>query len=155
MKNLKKKMLALVLMGVMTLTNTFVVSAAVPQEEAVYDLEKGGTQTFIIKDDDGEIQTITIEEVESNARVADNTYKITYETGNWIAGYYIKVANNQITSAYSPFYTALHGSIKDATLVRNSNVKVSYLFVFQITLLKFSTGVITTISNSEIIVSKK
>lgn len=154
MRHIKRKFLAVTLVVMMFMMNTFMVSAAEPQKEAVYDLKKGGTQTFVIENADGDIQRVTIEEITDNARVADDTYKVCYETSNWEAGFYIKVSNNQIISAYSPFHTALYGSIKDATLVRNSNVKVSYSFIFQLTIFKFDTGVVATISNSTLKVSQ-
>ena len=154
MKYFKKKIFTLVLALVMVLTNTFIVSAAEPQEEAIYDLEKGGIQTFVIEGADGEIQTITIEEVESKTRVADDTYRISCETINWEAGFYVKVANNQITSAYSPFHTVLRGSIQEASLVRNSSVKVTYSFIYKLTVFKFDTGVMATISNSSLKVTQ-
>lgn len=150
----KKKIFTMALVLVMVLTNTSIVSAAEPQVEAVYDLEKGGIQTFLVEGADGEIQTITIEEVVNDARVADDTYKISCETLNWEAGFYIKVSNNQITSAYSPFHTALRGSIQDSILLRNSSVKVTYSFIYKLTVFKFDTGVMATISNSSLKVSQ-
>ena len=154
MRRIKWKFLAVTLVVMMFMMNTFMVSAAEPRKAAVYDLEKGGTQTFVIENADGDIQRVTIEEITDNARVADNTYKVSFQTSNWEAGFYIKVSNNQITSAYSPFHTALYGSIKDAALVRNSSVKVSYSFIFQLTIFKFDTGVVATISNSTLKVSQ-
>lgn len=154
MRRIKRKFLAVTLVVMMFMMNTFMVSAAEPQKEAVYDLEKGGTQTFVIKNVDGDIQRVTIEEISGNARVANNTYKVSYETVNWEAGFYIEISNNKITSAYSPFHTTLRGSIKDTTLVRNSSVKVSYLFIFQLTIFKFDTGVMATISDSTLKVSQ-
>lgn len=154
MRRIKRKFLAVTLVVMMFMMNTFMVSAAEPQVEALYDLEKGGTQTFVIENSDGDIQRVTIEEIADNARVADDTYKVSFQTSNWEAGFYIKVSNNQITSAYSPFYTALYGSIKDATLVRNSSVKVSYSFIYQLTIFKFDTGVVAAISNSILKVSQ-
>lgn len=155
MRRIKRKFLAVTLVVMMFMMNTFMVSAAEPQKEAVYDLEKGGTQTFVIENADGDIQRVTIEEITGNARVASGTYEVSFETSNWEAGFYVTISSNKITSAYSPFHTALRGSIKDATLVRNSNVKATYSFIFQLTILKFNTGVIAEISDSNLVVSQK
>ena len=87
--------------------------------------------------------------------MASGTYEVAFETSNWEAGFYVTISSNKITSAYSPFHTALRGSIKDATLVRNSNVKATYSFIFQLTILKFNTGVIAEISDSNLVVSQK
>ena len=145
MRHIKRKFLAVILVVMMFMMNTFMVSAAEPQKEAVYDLKKGGTQTFVIENADGDIQRVTIEEITDNA---------SFQTSNWEAGFYIKVSNNQIKSAYSPFHTALYGSIKGAALVRNRSVKVSYSFIFQLTIFKFNTGVVAAISNSTLKVSQ-
>ncbi len=155
MRHIKRKFLAVTLVVMMFMMNTFMVSAAEPQKEAVYDLKKGGTQTFVIENADGDIQRVTIEEITDNARVADDTYKVSYETSHWKAGFYVSVSNNQITRAYSPFYSILQGEIQDASLVRNSSVKVTYAFVFKLTIFRYNTGVIATISDSDLIVSKK
>lgn len=155
MRHIKRKFLAVILVVMMFMLNTFMVSAAEPQTEALYDLEKGGTQTFVIEGSDGEVQRVTIKEIATNARVASGTYEVAFETSNWEAGFYVTISSNKITSAYSPFHTALRGSIKDATLVRNSNVKATYSFIFQLTILKFNTGVIAEISDSNLVVSQK
>lgn len=157
MRRIKRKFLAVTLVVMMFMMNTFMVSAAEPKTEALYDLEKGGTQTFVIGNSDGEIQRVTIKEIATNARVASGTYEVAFETSNWEAGFYVTISrsSNKITSAYSPFHTALRGSIKDATLVRNSNIKATYSFIFQLTILKFNTGVIAEISDSNLVVSQK
>lgn len=155
MRTLKKKIFSVGLVVVLILTNAFVVSASEPPTEAVYDLEKGGTQTFVVEGKDGEVQQITIEEVAGNTRVADDTYKVKTETSGWTAGFYIKVSNNKITSAYSPFHTALRGSIESPSLVRNSNVKVTYSFIYKWLLLSYNTGVVATISDSSLRVTQK
>ncbi len=156
MKALKKRIFSIGLVVALVLTNVFVVSASEPQTEAVYDLKKGGTQTFMLEGKDGEVQQVVIEEVSSNARVADDTYKISFTVeGAWTAGFYVKVSSNKITSAYSPFHTALRGSITSPQLVRNSNVKVTYSFIYKWTILKYDTGVIASISNSSLKVSQK
>ncbi len=155
MRTLKKRFFSVVLVAALVLSNTFVASASESQTEAVYDLQKGGTQTFVVEGQDGEVQQITIEEVAGNARVTDGTYKITHETSGWEAGFYVKISNNQITSAYSPFHVALRGSIKNASLARNSSVKATYSFIYKVTIFSYDAGVIASISNSNLVVSQK
>lgn len=80
MKTLKKRIISVALVIALVLSNAFVVGASEKQTEAVYDLKKGGTQTFVVEGKDGELQQITIEEVVENARVTEGSYKITHKT---------------------------------------------------------------------------
>ena len=60
--------------------------------EFFYDLTKGGTQEFIVPDDNGESIYILIEEISENSLFSINNgnYKITgKKTGLWEASYYI------------------------------------------------------------------
>ena len=155
MKTFKKRIISVALVIALVLSNAFVVGASEKQTEAVYDLQKGGTQTFVVESKDGELQQITIEEVVENARVSEGSYKITHKTSGWEAGFYVKISNNQITSAYSPFHVALRGSIKNAALVRNSSVKATYSFIYKVTIFSYDAGVIASISNSNLVVSQK
>lgn len=155
MRILKKKIFSVGLVVVLILTNAFVVSASEPPTEAVYDLEKGGTQTFVVEGKDGEVQQITIEEVAGNTRVADDTYKVSLSSpGAWTAGFYVKISSNKITQAYSPFYSTIVGNIQSAKLVRNSSSKATYSFIYNVAFLNFDTGVIATVSGTELKVSK-
>lgn len=155
MKTLKKRITSVALVIALVFSNAFVVGATEKQTEAVYDLQKGGTQTFVVESKDGELQQITIEEVVENARVAEGAYKITHKTSGWEAGFYVKISNTQITSVYSPFHVALRGSIKNASLVRNSSVKATYSFIYKVTIFSYDAGVIASISNSNLVVSQK
>ena len=156
MKTLKKRIFSVGLVVVLVLTNVFVVSASEPQTEAVYEQKKGGTQTFMLEGKDGEVQQVVIEEVSSNARVADDTYKISLNSpGAWTAGFYVKISSNKITQAYSPFYSTIVGTIQSAKLVKNSGSKATYSFIYNVAFLNFDTGVIVTMSGTELKVSKK
>ena len=149
-----KGILSRILVLVTVITNSFYVCASEIETEAAYDLEKGGIQTFFIQNEDGEIDVITIEKVVSKARMDAGTYKVVCEASSWTAGFYLIIADNQIQAVYSPFHSTLTGKIINSSLIQNSNVKATYAFVHQVTLVNFNTGVIATISNSQLKVSK-
>ena len=159
MKKQNKKVFALGMAIILTLTNAFVVCAedspATLPTEAVYDLEQGGTQTFNILNEDGENDIIIVEEIPNVGRVAAGTYKVSYKSSSWNAGFYVKISSNQITSAYSPFHTVINGEITQSKLVKNSNTKATYSFLHRLTIFSFNTGVVAQISDSKLMVSKK
>lgn len=155
MKRKKTHFGALLLFLVLVVSSTMSVSAAEIQDDVCYDLLKGGTQTFWVEGEDGCINVITVEEVNTNARISDGTYKVTYKNpGLWTAGFYVKISSNKITSAYSPFYSVVSGSISGANLTLNSSVKASYKFLYKTGLLYYNTGVIASISGTTLNVSK-
>lgn len=118
--------------------------------------EKGGTQSFVVMDENGEIGEVVIEEIAGVSRVSNGTYKVSYDfTGYWIAGFYIKVENNKITSAYSPFYSVALGSITNGVLTKNSITKATYAFIYKQLLISHATGVVASINDSELVVTKK
>ena len=122
---------------------------------ATYDIEKGGVQTFQTTDQDGNKITITIEELENNARVSNGSYKVTYEhTLFWTAGFSLTISNNKITSVYSPFYSVGWGSISSPQLKLNSSSKATYKFIHKAGLLNTTTGVVASISGSTLQVTK-
>ena len=83
------------------------------QEAAEYDLEKGGTQSFEMVDENGEETEIVVEEVLGIARVANGTYKISRnKKGYWTAGFYIDIKGNKLVKAHDKFYKVIKGSIK-------------------------------------------
>lgn len=154
MRKQKKFFSLIVLALIVSMTKHLVICAAETNDTARYDLLKGGTQTFVIEKN-GEKQTITIEYIDCMARIADDTYKVNVETSGWTAGFYIKVTDNKISSAYSPFYVVKRGSIENSNLTQNSNVKVTYSFVYKWTLMRYNTGVIATISGTSLKVTQK
>lgn len=154
MKKIAKKLLVTLLIGGMVLSHADMVSAADIPTEAVYDLEVGGTQEFIIQDADGEKATVIVEEIPGNARVDAGTYKITHKAASWTAGFYVQISDNKFASAYSPFYDVRVGTISGAKLSKDSDVKVTYSFLHK-ALITRDTGVIAKISNLELVVSKK
>lgn len=131
-------------------------SAEELQTEAIYDLERGGTQSFWVQDENGEIGKIVIREVRGTSRVKDGSYEVSYDhTGYWEAGFCVKIGDNKITSAYSPFHSVYSGKITQATLTKNSTSKASYLFIYQQAILSYNAGVIATISDSKLVVKKR
>jgi len=134
--------------------NNSFVFASESTTSAVYDLQKGGTQTFFIQNDNGGFDEIVIEEIKNNSRIDDSTYKVYYKAFSWTAGFYINVSNNKITNAYSPFYSVALGSISNEVLRQNSTTKATYSFDYKVTIMTYQTGVIATISNSELVVTK-
>ena len=85
----------------------------------------------------------------------NGTYKITHKTAAWTAGFYVTIANNKITTAYSPFHSTVFGSISSASLYKNSTSTATYSFLYSILIGDFDTGVIASITNSTLNVSKK
>lgn len=154
MKKNAKKLLVTLLIGGMVLSHADMVSAADIPTEAVYDLEVGGTQEFIIQDADGEKATVIVEEIPGNARVDAGTYKVQYDALGWTAGFYVKVSNNKFISVYSSFYSLNWGSISDVKLTKNSDIKATLSFIYKAVAV-FDTGVIAKISNGNLVVSKR
>lgn len=155
MKSLMKNAIALILAIVLVLSPMKAFAAELPTE-AVYDMEKGGTQVFTVQNENGEINQITIEEISDNARISNGNYKVTYDnTGIWTAGFYVSISSNKITNAYSPFHSVAAGSISLPVLTRNSTTKATYAFIYKLGVINYSTGVIATMSGTDLIVSKK
>ena len=157
MKKFKKmqNVIAVVLALVLLLNPMSVFAEELPTE-ARYDLEKGGTQTFTIREEDGSVATVTIEEVSGNSRIANGNYKVTYDlTGIWNAGFYVSISNNQIYNAYSPFYYCFAGEIKYPALTRPSVTQARLAFIYIKTNIYYSTGVDATIKNGELLVTKR
>lgn len=109
----------------------------------------------MVQDENGELQKIIVEEIRTS-RVSDGSYKVTYQnTGFWDAGFYVTISSNQITKVYSPFYFTYIGEITAPILTKNSVTKATYAFVYTKSHINFQTGVIATISNKNLVVSKK
>lgn len=150
----KKHGLAMILILVMVIVNSFSVCASETNMEAIYDLQKGGTQTFLIESKDGEIDEIIIEEVVGQAKIDAGTYKVVCKTSAWTAGFYVIIMDDKIQAAHSPFYSTTTGEIVSGFLIRNSNLQATYAFVYQVKPLNVNTGVIATISDAQLKVSK-
>lgn len=155
MKVLKKSSVVFAMIMVLIL-NIMSVSAAEVPKEAVYDLEKGGTQHFILQDEDGNITEVVIEEVNTNARIANGSYKVSYKNiGAWEAGFYVEISSNKIVNAYSPFYSVATGSILAPSLTRNSTEEAILSFIYKQVAISYSTGVVARMSGTDLIVGQK
>lgn len=130
------------------------VKAANITNSVCYDLSSGVSQEFVIKNDLGEYEYITIEKIENNSRIADNTYKVTAEASGWTAGFYVKITNNKIMDAYSPFHSVASGTISSAALYHTSYTEARYSFKYKRTLLTYNTGVCAKIEGTNLVVSK-
>ena len=154
-KTLMRNAIALVLAMVLLVSPMQVFAEELPTE-AVYDMEKGGTQTFVIRDEDGNVNTVTIKELSGNSRVANGEYEVGWDnTGVWIASFVINVSSNKIYNAHSPFYYALRGYIKYPAITRPSTTQASLAFIYEINLMNFNTGVDAKITNGNIVVTKR
>lgn len=154
MRQFKEILFSLSLILIFTSTNSIVTFAAKPVSKTIYDLNKGGSQSFRIENENGEIEEIVIEEIPDKTRVDGGTYHVYYKALAWTAGFYIKISDNTITSAYSPYYKVDTGSITNDTLTRNSASKATYSFYHKVAIMTYKTGVTATISNSELKVQK-
>lgn len=154
-RSFKRSVIAMMMAMVLLVSPMQVFAEEVPTE-ARYDLEKGGRQTFVVRNAEGGIDEVTIRELSGNSRVANGEYEVSYEKpGVWTAGFNIAVTNNQIYNAYSPFHFCILGEIKYPALTRPSVTKAVYSFIYEITNINFSTGVEATISNNELVVTCK
>lgn len=122
--------------------------------EAVYDLEKGGTQVFHLTEEDGSSSEIVIEPVPSVFRIGNGTYKISRTSkGNWVASFYITVNSNKITKAYNKSCKALRGTISNIILTKNSSSKTTLSFTYKY-LTPRTTGLVVTIKGKKLSVVK-
>lgn len=153
---LVKKNGIIFLMVMVFLLNIMSISAAELPKEAVYDLKKGGTQQFILQDEEGKITEVVIEEIKTNARIANGNYKVSYKNpGIWEAGFFVEISANKITSAYSPFHSVATGMILYPNLARNSETKVTYSFLYKQAASNYSTGVIAEMFGTDLVVRQK
>lgn len=151
-----KRSSAVFAMIMVLILNIMSLSAGELPKEAVYDLEKGGTQHFILQDEEGKITEVVIEEIKTNARIANGNYKVSYKNpGIWEAGFYVEISANKIASAYSPFHSVATGMILYPNLARNSETKVTYSFLYKQAASNYSTGVIAEMSGTDLVVSQK
>ena len=159
LKNVTQKIFfaVLFLTFLLTLNSSVTVKAAdkITEEQAEYDLLEGGTQKFTLQNKDGTVAYVTVTEVTGKSRVSNGTYKIDYEVPlRWKAGFLVKVVSNQITSAYSPYYTLISGQINSSYLVKESGTQVSYYLSYSSISYKAKTGVRASITKNKLNVEK-
>lgn len=89
-------------------------------------------------------------------KIANGNYKVTYKkTGAWEAGFYVEISGNKITRAYSPFHSVAIGSISFPSLVKNSAEKATYSFLYKAGFVSYNTGVVATLSGTDLAISLK
>lgn len=155
MKVFRKITVAFVMI-ILFIANAKNASAAEPSFIAAYDMEQGGSQNFMFCDKNGTTIEVIIEEIYSDSRIADGAYKISYKnTGAWEAGFYLKISDNQITDAYSPFYSVATGNILAPNLARTGTKEAVLSFIYKQAAISYSTGVVAKISGTELIVGQK
>ena len=158
MKKFKKSFIALALALVLVISPAAQSFAAEElPTEAVYDMEKGGTQTFTIRNAEGGVDTVTIREVtDGNSRVANGEYLVGYDnTGCWVASFVIAVSSNKIYNAHTPRVSVLAGQAKYPGITRPSTTHAIFAFIYEFNLISFSTGVDAKITNGNIVVTKR
>lgn len=161
MRKIKKAMTTFLLCSILIGTQWMNVSAAESGEnesegtgigEINYDIEQGGTQNFVIEDEDGEKSELVIEEMPETARTLNKTYKITRtKTRAWTAGFYVKVSPSKITKVYDKFYKAILGKIDNARLTKESESEGRLAFLYTLDGHKKTSGVKVKILNKKLI----
>lgn len=153
-RSFKRSVIAMMMAMVLLVSPMQVFAEEVPTE-AVYDMEKGGTQTFVVRNAEGGIDEVTIRELSGNSRVADGEYEVGYNnTGVWIASFVINVSSNKIYNAHSGQYYVYLGSIRYPAISRPSTTQAIYSFIHVRNMVNYITGVDAIISNGNIVVSR-
>lgn len=153
---MKKNKIMFLLVAILTvlLTEPAQVNAATDNTTVIYDLNSGVSQTFVVQNNFGEDEYFTIERIEPKGRITNNSYKITAQTNNWTAGFYVDIQSNKIINVYSPFCNLASGSISGQKLIHVSQTEARYCFLYKRLLLTDSTGVKAVIEGTDLIVSK-
>lgn len=113
-----------------------------PSCEAIYDLDKGGTQEFIMQNPNGEFIYVIVENVSNLSRMDNGTYKATViKKGYWEAVFYITISNNSITSVGDKFIKVFTGSVVSSTLKKESVQQASLYIIYRNNLITYNTGV--------------
>lgn len=157
MRKIQKVLLAMVLCATLIGSQFCIANAseATSDMTAVYDLKKGGTQSFTITEDDGSTSEIIVEELPAKARVNNGNYKISRNLPHkWSATFYVNISSNKITKAYNPSVKALLGSITNVSLKKNSSSKATLSFLHVHTLSHSRTGIAANIQNSTLFISR-
>lgn len=124
--------------------------------EVEYDMEKGGAQVFHFTEENGDSAEVVIEEVPSELRVSNGTYKISKTIKNkWIASFYIDVNSNKITRAYNKSCKALVGKITTSSLIKNSSSKATLTFSIKYSTAYVQINMVASIKNKKIVTSIK
>ena len=127
------------------------IRKAILSSAAVYDMTKGGTQTFHIPSASGSDTLITVSEPAADPAFTDKTYSVSFSSPlAWDAGYKIDVQKGAIASAHSPWHETKFGSITSARLTLESEKQVTYYMTWKTLVDVVYTGVRTTVSADKI-----
>ena len=119
-------------------------------EKGYYDLDIGGTQTFYVKEADGNTGIVIVSEESSITRVENGTYNVKYtSTGCWTAGYKVKISGNNIVSAFSPYATKKKKKIDMGRLKLESNKQATLYLTYYAGIIGKSTGVRANIQGTK------
>lgn len=156
MKNFKMMLIMVLLCFAFSMNISLVAEASdTPEfpECAEYNISEGGTQSFELINSSGDAVYITIsKEFSMQIRsISNGTYQITFTSpGAWKAGYKIVVSGDKISSAYSPYYSTITGSITSSKLYKDSTKQVSYHLTYRVQGIYISTGIRSIISGNSI-----
>ncbi|MEG0475434.1 MAG: DUF5626 family protein, partial [Carnobacterium sp.] len=125
------------------------------QGKIVYDLEQGGTQSFVVVTPAGENMFIEVEERPNLLRsVKNGNYKISAATpGQWKAEYQITISGNKITKAYSPSVVAYTGSFASAKLSVDNTKQATYYLKRKVSLITTSINLRAKLLTNSISIS--
>lgn len=157
-KNFSQKGLGIILLLMLCLSTPLSFSSNAASSDvsseslsmfAEYDLNIGGTQTFIIQDANNDAINITISEEQPMTRLENRTYSVSFKSPlAWEAGYKVDVYNNSITSVHSAWNREITGKILYARLKKDSSKQATYYLTYQKLTFVTSPGVRTTISGT-------
>lgn len=134
----------------------FTVLTAVPTQAATetsshpdlnYNLTVGGTQSTVIKKENGQTDKIEVREEPNLFRMANKTYTVTKKSGGWKVSYKIKVKSNKIVSVFGLNAVATVGSFKSSSLKKVSSKKAAWKAIYTVGLYTKNVSCIATISN--------
>lgn len=150
---MKKKVLSLLLL--ILLCNLGSINSYASENEAEYDLNQGGTQQFVVFDEEGDEIIVTIEEEPSFSRsIKNGTYKITSEkAGSWKASYDIVISGNNIISTKNPSAIAYSGSFISKNLKVDSSKQATYYLVKKTGLLSSNINLRATLKTDSIAIT--
>lgn len=138
------------------LSSSTSVLAAEYDSEAVYDMNIGGTQNFVLEDSKGKEIYITILENSLQTRALENkSYSISLTAPlSWTAGYNVVIRNNLISSVNSPHYKCYTGKISSAALKKDSSKQATLRFTHTVLGISTRGGVRTNIADNKLKVSR-
>lgn len=115
-----------------------------------YDLDAGGTVTFVEQNENDESETITISEDIPMERMANKTYTITKSGSGWHVSYKTTIRNNRFTSVGSLNAVATSGSFKSSSLSLISGIKAQWSGKYQWGLFPTNVSCTATISGGKL-----